>query len=152
MSVAILGLWLAGIARSRGVGLTGQLLIVALSVLNPLTSTAIIMGHPEELLTASLCVGALVAACKQRAVLTMVLLGLALACKQWSVIAILPILFALERGRIRALVGALTLAAVVTLPEVVGSPATYLGNQLSLASHHRSDSSAWSGGGPSLRT
>ncbi len=144
VSVAILGLWLAGIARSRGVGLTGQLLIVALSVLNPLTSTAIIMGHPEELLTASLCVGALVAACKQRAVLTIVLLGLALACKQWSVIAILPILFALERGRIRALVGALTLAAVVTLPEVVGSPATYLGNQLSLASHHRSDSSAWS--------
>lgn len=143
-SVAILGLWLARIARSRDVGLIGQLMIVALSVLNPLTSTAIEMGHPEELLTASLCVGALVAALKQRTVLTMVLLGLALACKQWSVVAILPILFALDRGRIRTLIGALALAAVITVPELVSSPATYLRIQMSLALHHRSLSSAWS--------
>jgi hypothetical protein len=144
MSVAILGLWLARIARSRGVGPIGQLLIVALTVLNPLTSSAISLGHPEELLTASLCIGALVAALKQRTVLTMVLLGLALACKQWSVVAILPILFTLERGRIRTLVGAAALAAVVTVPELVSSPATYLRIQMSLALHHRSESSAWS--------
>jgi hypothetical protein len=144
VSVAVLGLWLARIARSRGVGPIGQLLIVALTILNPLTSSAISLGHPEELLTASLCIGALIAALKQRTVLTLVLLGLALACKQWSVVAILPILFALERGRIRTLAGAVALAALITLPEVVGSPATYLHTQLSLARHHRSESSAWS--------
>jgi hypothetical protein len=144
VSVAILGLWLARTARSRGVGPIGQLLIVALTVLNPLTSSAISLGHPEELLTASLCIGALVAALKQRTVLTMVLLGLALACKQWSVVAILPILFTLERGRIRTLLGAAALAAVVTVPELVSSPATYLRIQMSLALHHRSESSAWS--------
>lgn len=143
-SVAVLGLWLAKIARSRGMGPLGQLMIVVLSVFNPLTSTAIAMGHPEELLTASLCIGTLVAACEQRPVLTVVLLGLALACKQWSVIAIPPILLALERGRVRALVGALMVAALVTLPEFASSPATYLSNQLSLASHHRSESSALS--------
>ena len=144
LSVALLGLWLARIARSRGVGLVGQLLIVALSVLNPLTSSAIALGHPEELLTASLCIGALVAALKQRAVLTIVLLGLALACKQWSVVTILPTLFALERGRFRALVGALAVAALVTVPEVVGSPSTYLRNQLFLAHEHMTESSVWS--------
>ncbi len=144
LSVALLGLWLARIARSRGVGLVGQLMIVALSVLNPLTSSAIALGHPEELLTASLCIGALVAALKQRAVLTMVLLGLALACKQWSVVTILPTLFALERGRIHTLIGALAVAALVTLPEVVGSPSTYLRNQLSLAHEHLTESSVWS--------
>ena len=143
-SVAILGLWLAKIARSRGVGLGGQLMIVALSVFNPLTSTAITMGHPEELLTASLCVGALVAALKQRTVLTLMLLGLALACKQWSVVAILPIVFALERGRIRTLLGAVALAALITVPELVSSPATYLRIQMSLALHHRAESSALS--------
>lgn len=143
VSVALLGLWLARVARSRGVGLVGQLLIVALSVLNPLTSSAIALGHPEELLTASLCVGALVAALKQRAVLTMVLLGLALACKQWSVVTILPTLFALERGRFRALVGT-AVAALVTAPEVAGSPSTYLRNQLFLAHEHLSESSVWS--------
>jgi RsiW-degrading membrane proteinase PrsW (M82 family) len=144
VSVALLGLWLARIARSRGVGMVGQLLIVTLSVLNPLTSSAIALGHPEELLTASLCVGALVAALKQRTVLTMVLLGLALACKQWSVVTILPTLFALERSRIRTLVGALAVAALVTIPEVVGSPSTYLANQLSLAHADQSESSVWS--------
>lgn len=144
LSAALFGLWLAKIARARGIGLVSQLLIVALSVLNPLTSSAISLGHPEELLTASLCVGAVVAAVRQRSVLTMVLLGLALACKQWSVVTILPILFALERGRIRTLVGALALAAALTVPEVVGSPATYLRNQLFLAHEHLTESSAWS--------
>jgi hypothetical protein len=144
MSVALLGLWLASIARSRGVGWFGQLLIVALSVVNPLTSSAVTLGHPEELLTASLCVGALVAAVKQRSVLTLVLLGLALASKQWAVVTVLPILFALERGRMRTLVGALAVAAVVTVPEVVGSPSTYLRNQLSLAHEHLTESSMWS--------
>jgi hypothetical protein len=144
LSVALLGLWLASIARSRGVSLAGQLLIVALSVLNPLTSSAISLGHPEELMTASLCVGALVAAVKQRSVLTLVLLALALACKQWTVVTILPILLALERDRMRTLVGALALAAVVTVPEVVGSPATYLRNQLTLAHERLSEASMWS--------
>ena len=35
----------------------------------------------------------------------------------------------------RALIGALALAAVVTLPEVVGAPRAFLENQLSLAHH-----------------
>jgi Glycosyltransferase family 87 len=144
LSLAVLGLWLARIARSRGVGLVGRLLIVTLAILNPLTSSAISLGHPEELLTASLCVGALVAAIKQRPVLTIVLLGLALACKQWSVVTVLPILFALERGRFRAFVGALVLAAVITVPEVVGSPSTYLRNQMFLTHEHLTESSAWS--------
>jgi hypothetical protein len=144
VSVGLLGLWLASIARSRGVGLVGQLMIVVLSVLNPLTTSAVTLGHPEELLTASLCIGAFVAALKQRSVLTLVLLGLALACKQWAVVTILPILFALERERMRTLVGALVLAALVTVPEVVGSPTTYLRNQLALAHEHLSEASMWS--------
>jgi hypothetical protein len=143
-SVALLGLWLARIARARGVDRLGQLLIVVLAVANPLTTSAIQQGHPEELLTASLCVGALVAACAQRCVLTGVLLGLALACKQWSVVAVLPVLFALERGRARTLLGALALAALVTAPEVLGAPATFLRNQLALAREHSVESSSWS--------
>jgi hypothetical protein len=144
LAVAFLGLWLARIARSRGVGLIGQLLIVLLSIDNPLVSSAIILGHPEELLTAALCVGALIAALGQRLTLTTVLLGLALACKQWSVVTVLPILFALERDRVRTLVGALVLAILVTIPELVGSPATYLRNQLFLSHERGAESSALS--------
>lgn len=144
LSVALLGLWLARIARARGVGTVAQALIVVLSVVNPLTASAIHQGHPEELLTGSLCVGALVAASKQRQALTMVLLGLALACKQWSVVTVLPVLFTLERARLRTLAGALAVALVITVPEVIGSPITYLRNQVALAHEHSVESSAWS--------
>jgi hypothetical protein len=70
-------------------------------------------------------------------------LGLALACKQWTLITILPVLFVLERGRLRALAGALALAAIVTVPEVVGAPASYLRNQLSLSHSARPGSTQW---------
>ncbi|HTB71527.1 MAG TPA: glycosyltransferase 87 family protein [Solirubrobacteraceae bacterium] len=133
LSVAVLALWLAGIARARGTGVVGQWAIVLVALVNPLVSSAIALGHPEELMTSSLCVGALIVALDGRIVSSAVLLGLALACKQWAVVAVLPVLFALERGRVRALLGALATAAIVTVPEVVGAPMSYLNNQLFLA-------------------
>ncbi len=136
-SVALLGVWLGRIARSHGSGPVAQLLIVVLCVLNPLTSSAINLGHPEELLTASLCIGALIAAGGQRSLLTMLLLGLALACKQWSVVIVLPVLLVLERRRLATLGGSISLALVLTLPEMIGAPGAFINNQLTLA--HKRD-------------
>lgn len=133
LSVAFLALWLARIARARGTGRVGQTAIVLVALVNPLVASAIELGHPEELMTASLAIGALVAALDCRLVLSAVLLGLALACKQWAVVTILPVLLALDRGRVRAFIGALSAAAIVTVPEVVGAPISYLQNQLFLA-------------------
>ncbi|HUA75030.1 MAG TPA: glycosyltransferase 87 family protein [Solirubrobacteraceae bacterium] len=139
LSVAALALWLARIAARRGAGLVAQWAIVLLALLNPLVSSALDLGHPEELLTASLCVGALVAAIERKALLSTVLLGLALACKQWSVVAVLPVLFALDGARLKALLGALATALLVTLPAIAGAPSSFLHNQLDLAqSLHRS--------------
>lgn len=144
LSIAVLALWLAWIARAHGTGWLGQWTIVLVALLNPLLTSAIDLGHPEELLTASLCVGALVAALQRRDLLSVLLLGLALACKQWSVVAILPVLFALQRGRVRALLGALATAAVVTIPVIAGAPMDYLRNQLFLAHGLERTSSIWS--------
>jgi Glycosyltransferase family 87 len=135
LSVAALALVLAGIARRRGGGPLSEWAIVLVSLINPMVASAIALGHPEELMTASLCIGALVAALEDRAVAAAVLLGLALACKQWALIAIAPVLLALGRERLRALLGALALALLVTLPEALASPAAFLANQLSLAHH-----------------
>ena len=143
-SVAVLSLWLVRLARSRGTGPAGQWAIVLVSLVNPLSASAIALGHPEELLTASLCTGALVAALERRGPLSALLLGLALACKQWSLVTILPVLLALDRGRLRALLGALAVAAIVSVPEMVGAPVTYLQNQLSLARHQGRAPSSWS--------
>ena len=97
----------------------GALVIVLVALVNPLVVSAAELGHPEELLTASLCVAALVAALEDRSLLTIVLLGFALACKQWALVAVLPVLFALERARVRVLLGALATAALLTLPPVL---------------------------------
>jgi hypothetical protein len=133
MSVGVLALWLTELARRQGTGALGQWTILLVALLNPLITSAVSLGHPEELMTAALCIGALVAAFERRQLLSIVLLGLALACKQWTVVAILPVLLVLERGRLRALAGSLAVAVVVTLPEFLGSPASYLHNQIFLA-------------------
>jgi hypothetical protein len=133
LSVAALSLWLATIARARGIGAVGQWAIVLVALINPLVRSAIVLGHPEELLTSSFCIAALVAALRRRVLLASVLLGLALACKEWAVVGLLPVLFALERDRWRALLGALATAALVTLPEAIASPLSYVHHQLFLA-------------------
>ncbi len=88
----------------------------ALVVVNPLTIRAIHWGHPEELLGAALCVGAVLAVLDGRDVLGAVLLGLALATKQWAVIAIAPVLLAGPRRPVLLALCAGAIAAAFTLP------------------------------------
>ena len=144
LSVAALALWLGAIARRRGTGPLGEWAILLVSLLNPLVSSALAAGHPEELLTASLCIGALVAALQRRWLLSTVLLGLAIATKQWMIVAVLPVVFALERDRLRALLGALALAVLVTVPEAIASPAAFGRNQLSVTHGSGRFVSLWS--------
>jgi hypothetical protein len=91
--------------------------VVAFSVLNPANFHAMANGHPEEILGAALCVAAVVAAVEGRSVLVVgVLLGLAIATKQWAVLAIGPTLIAASRGRVRIALLAVGLAVLLTAP------------------------------------
>jgi hypothetical protein len=91
------------------------LAFVLLAAANPLTLRALDIGHPEELLGAVLCVGAVLAALWQKPYLAATLLGLALANKAWAVLAIGPVLLALEshRWRVLAIAGAIGAAFVI---------------------------------------
>lgn len=82
LAAGLLGLYLAAIARRRGAPRLAQLLVAALCLVNPLTIEALQLGHPEELLTAALAVGAVATAWEGHARRTAVLLGLAIASKQ----------------------------------------------------------------------
>ena len=73
--------------------------MVGLCAANPITLRALDIGHPEELLGAVLCAGAVLAALRGRATLAGVLLGLAMANKAWAVLAIGPVLLALPERR-----------------------------------------------------
>lgn len=123
------GLYLARIAARRGAGLVPQALIAVLFLLNPLTFEAIENGHPEEILTAALAVAAVAAAAEHRLRSTALLLGLAIASKQWAVIAVLPALMALPAARVRVGIATAAVAALLFLPAVVASPSSFLGVQ-----------------------
>jgi hypothetical protein len=76
-------LWRGAIA----IGLT-----LGLWLLNPATLQAINIGHPEEVLGGALCVVAVLTGTRGRSVVSGVSLGLALATKQWALVAIAPTL------------------------------------------------------------
>jgi hypothetical protein len=95
-------------------------------VANPLTLRALEIGHPEELLGACLCVGAVLLAGRERPLWAGALLGLAVANKYWALLAVGPVLLALPpRLRLRCLACAGGVAAAVLAPlALVGSGAS----------------------------
>jgi hypothetical protein len=121
LAACSLGLYLAGMARRRGASAATRFLIAALCVVNPLTLEALRSGHPEEVLTAALAVAAVASASDGHKARTAVLLGLAVASKQWAVIAILPALMALPGRRLRIALAAAAIAAVLTLPSLLAA-------------------------------
>ncbi len=76
------------------------------------------IGHPEEVLAATLATAAVLAAIRGRNGLTWLLLGLAVGTKQWALLAAPCVLLALPERRIATAVkaGALALALSATLP------------------------------------
>jgi hypothetical protein len=118
--------------RALGRPETAVLLVGLLAVLNPGTFRSLHWGHPEEILAGALCVAAIIAATRERALLAGLLLGLAVATKQWAVIAIVPTLLAASRQRIRLLVVAGTLAGAIALPSLLLSPHAVVSTQASI--------------------
>ncbi len=127
IAVGLLGLALAARMRRRGQAPAACAAAAILCLVNPLTWEAIRLGHPEELLGGALCVGAVLAALRGRALGAGILLGLALATKQWAVIAVLPVLAAAPARRVRLGGVAAIVAAVLTLPLMLGNPGSFSG-------------------------
>lgn len=134
LALALLGFYLASIARRRGASQASQALICLFCLANPLTLEALQNGHPEELLTTALAVAAVAAAGEGRSGRTGILLGLALASKQWAVIAFLPALMVLPERRLRTALTALVVPAILMAPFVLVAPGTFFGVQGSAAS------------------
>jgi hypothetical protein len=131
LAAAALGLWLAARMRGSGRALAACALVVAFAVLGPMNWHALFDGHPEEILGGVLCVvTVLMAGTGRNPLAAGAVLGLALATKQWAVLAAGPALLAAPRGRGQlaaaalAVGGALTLAPVLAGAHQLLSPAT----------------------------
>ncbi len=102
--------------------------LVVVTVLNPASIAAVQYGHPEEVLAAALSVGAVALALRDRELPAAFALGLAIASKQWAVLAVAPTLLALPGGKRLRLLGISGLiAAGATLPLLAADP-TGFGN------------------------
>ncbi len=104
LAAAALGVWVVSRMRAQGRPVLAQLLALGVCVLNPITFRALDLGHPEELLGACLCVVAVLlaarsCAARDHSLLAGVLLGLAIANKEWALLATGPVLLALPPGR-----------------------------------------------------
>lgn len=113
---AALGVWLVSEMRRRGRSPLARGVALALCVANPLTLSAIEVGHPEELLGGALCVAAVLFAARGQALWAGVLLGAAIANKEWALLALAPVLLALPSRRALCLLSAAAVAGAVLAP------------------------------------
>jgi hypothetical protein len=124
---AAVGVGLAGRLRARPQSDWVPAIVAILAVANPATAAAVRLGHPEEVLTAALAVGAVVLAVRERSAAAGVVLGLALATKQWALVAVVPAIVAAPRAhRLRLLGIAVAVAAALTLPVLLANPTGFL--------------------------
>lgn len=114
-AAVFLGVVLWDRSRARGAGARAAALVLLLCAANPITLRALEIGHPEELLGAVLCVGAVLAAGANRPVVAGALLGLAVANKPWAVLAAVPVAVALGGGGRRVAAATAFVAAAAVL-------------------------------------
>jgi hypothetical protein len=136
---AALALVVARLMRRSGQPIHACVLAAVLLVANPLVVKALRFGHPEEVLGAALCTGAMIAAMRRMGVLAGILVALALATKQWALVMVGPMVLALLVFRVsRWRFGAALLitALAVVGPFVLSDPRGYLDLQQRAGSIH----------------
>lgn len=120
---AVFAVWLVAHMRAQGHATLARSVALGLCVANPLTLKALELGHPEELLGACLCVTAVLFAGRDRPLWAGVLLGLAIANKEWALLAVGPALVALPaKRRLLCLVSAGGTAVAVLSPLLLAGP------------------------------
>ena len=94
LAAAALGVWLVAQMRERerspANSMLAKAIVLGICVANPLTLEALELGHSEELLSACLCVAAVLLAQRGHINWSAVALGLAIANKEWGLLAIGP--------------------------------------------------------------
>ena len=124
--------------RSRGSTRLARSLALFLCVANPMTLPTLEVGHPEELLGAVLCVVAVWLALEDRAVWAGVVLGLAVANKEWALVAAGPVALALSHRRGVALAVAAGTAALIVAPLLAVQASAFTASATAVTASHAS--------------
>lgn len=123
LAAGLLAVFLAAAMIRRRLPWTVWALLAIACLVNPLTYQTAFYGHPEEMLAAALAVAAVIAAGRRHWLIGGLMLGAALATKQWAALAVIPALIAAPAGtRVRLALTCAALAAALTLPMLAGNP------------------------------
>jgi hypothetical protein len=129
LALALLALALGRSMHERGRAPLACAGVSVLVLVNPATLAAIKLGHPEELLCAALAVGSVLVAARGRPGVSALLLGLAIATKQWALLAVAPALLATPAGtRLRVALTATAVTAALLAPLALSSPDRFATN------------------------
>jgi hypothetical protein len=99
LAAAGLGVFLLARMRATGYSTLARAVALGLCVANPITMAGLEFGHAEDLLGGCMCVAAVLLAERRRTLLAGVVLGLAIANKEWALLAVGPALLVLPPGR-----------------------------------------------------
>ena len=117
IAVAGLCVWLAAQPRQDGgTSWARRVLPIACCILNWAVVAALLGGHPEEILGATFCIGAVVLAVNARPGLAGLLVGLAVVNKSWAVVAVPVVLAVMPGGRRRGLLVAAATVGALLVP------------------------------------
>lgn len=135
LAAAALAVWLAARMRAQGEGTFARAVAVAVCVASPVTLLALEAGHPEDLLGGVLCVAAVLLAARGRALWAGLALGLAIANKEWALIAAGPVLLALAPAlRVRCAAACTACAASLLAPIALLSTGGFVAGTRAVAS------------------
>jgi hypothetical protein len=144
LAAALLAVWLVGQMRAQGRPSLSRAVVLGLCVANPLTLQALEIGHPEELLGACMCIAAVLLASRDRMLGAALLLGLAIANKEWALLAVGPVLLALPaRRRLLCLLIAGTVTAAILAPLILASSGNFISSTRAVASAPSSIFQPW---------
>jgi hypothetical protein len=139
LAAAVLGVWLVARMRAQGRSKLARAVALGVCVANPITLLALEQGHPEELLGACLCVAAVLLAARstsarEHSLLAGALLGLAIANKEWALLAAGPVLLAVApRRRMRCLASACVSGAALLVPLALVTSGGFLASTRAVA-------------------
>jgi hypothetical protein len=134
LAAAGLGVWLVNRMRTERRPTLARAVTLGVCVANPLTLKALELGHPEELLGACLCVAAVLLASRDRPFAAATLLALAIANKEWALLAVGPVLLALPaRRRVPCLLLAGALTALILAPLALVSSGGFVASARGIA-------------------
>jgi hypothetical protein len=121
LAAGILGVWLVSRMRAEHSPRLARAVALGLCVANPVMLPALELGHPEEILGACLVVAAVLFAggddARSRPLAAGAALGLAIANKEWALLAAGPVLLAVPPGlRLRCAAAAGAVAGALLAP------------------------------------